>query len=247
MNKSTRLLKLMQTLRGHRKAVTAERLAERMGVSVRTVYRDIQALVELGASIEGSAGVGYMLRSGFFLPPLMFSDDEIEALVLGARWVQGQGDADLAGAADSALVKIATASPRDLRERIAEIGLWAPRPAVNPRVSPVLGAVREAIRTERKLLLDYEDGTQRASERVIWPIVLAFFEGARVVAAWCELRGDFRHFRVDRIRAAQSQDAHYPTSRRELVKAWRATMRHTRRPPRAPGDAPVDTPARTRS
>src|ERR1700744_1915386 len=127
MSRTTRLFKLMDALRGHRRPVTAARLADDLSVSVRTVYRDIQTLIDLGAPIEGEAGIGYLLRSGFFLPPLMFGEDELEALVLGARWVQRQGDAALAEAATHALAKIATASPKDLRDRIAETGLWVPR------------------------------------------------------------------------------------------------------------------------
>src|SRR5271168_3388063 len=127
MSRTTRLFKLMDALRGHRRPVTAARLADDLAVSVRTVYRDIQTLMDLGAPVEGEAGLGYVLRAGFFLPPLMFDEEELEALVLGARWVRGQGDVALAQAADAALAKIATASPKDLRDRMADTGLFAPR------------------------------------------------------------------------------------------------------------------------
>jgi predicted DNA-binding transcriptional regulator YafY len=225
MDKTSRLLRLMQVLRGRQTSITARELAERLSVSVRTVYRDVQALVALGAAIEGSAGVGYLLRSGFFLPPLMFSDDEIEALVLGARWVEGQGDAGLAGAAESALSKIASGSPAQLRERIAEIGLWAP--GLGPPLSPApdLGTLRLAIRQEHRVRIRYTDAAASASERTIWPIALGFFEGSRVVAAWCELRSDFRHFRVDRIAGLQPLDERYPATRRALVKSWKQSHR----------------------
>jgi len=196
-------------------------------VSLRTVYRDIQALVQLGASIDGSAGVGYLLRSGFFLPPLMFSDEEIEALVLGARWVQGQGDAGLTRAADQALGKIASAAPAALREKIAEIGLYAPRPASRPPgdqpdTSPLSALIRMGIRSEHKLQLHYQDGAGQASVRLVWPIALGYFEGRRVLAAWCELRGDFRHFRIDRMLALAATGQPYPQPRRSLVRAWKA-------------------------
>ena len=124
MDKTERLFSVMDALRRHRRPVTAQSLAEEQGVSVRTMYRDIQTLIGLGAPIEGEAGIGYMLKSGFFLPPLMFSPEELEALVLGARWVQAQPDAGLAGAAKNALGKIATASPDDLRDRMRDTGLW---------------------------------------------------------------------------------------------------------------------------
>lgn len=220
MSRTARLFRLMEALRGHRRPVTASYLASELCVSPRTVYRDVQTLVGLGAPIEGEAGVGYLLRAGFFLPPLMFGEDELEALVLGARWVQGQGDAGLAEAAARALTKIATASPRDLRDKIADTGLWAPPLRREAGQSTVL--IREAIRREHKLEITYVDEVGQTTERVIWPILLAFFEGKRVVAAWCELRSAFRHFRADRIASLTATRTPYPTRRAVLVKSWRA-------------------------
>ncbi|AWP23586.1 MAG: YafY family protein [Gammaproteobacteria bacterium] len=220
MSKTTRLFKLMDALRGRRRAVAAAQLAEELSVSLRTVYRDVQTLVGLGAPIDGEAGVGYRLRAGFFLPPLMFNAEELEALVLGTRWVKGQGDPTLARAVDSALAKIATASPKDLREEIAEIGLWAPRFGKATEQVTSLGALREAIRHERKLKIRYVNLAGVETERVIWPVALAFFEGVQLVAAWCELRGDFRHFRADRIARLETTGATYPRPRRELARLW---------------------------
>lgn len=237
MNKTTRLLSLMQVLRARQRPVTAQHLADRLAVSVRTVYRDIDALVHLGAAIDGSAGVGYELRSGFFLPPLMFSDEEIEALVLGARWVDGQGDSSLSDAAASAIAKIASAGPAAMREKIAETALWAPRarhradhggPGLSASHTPGqvdTAMIRQAIRQERKLRLDYRDAAGAASGRVIWPIALGFFEGGRVAAAWCELRNGFRHFRVDRMVSLEWLGEGYPTPRKLLVRSWRAHQR----------------------
>lgn len=193
-------------------------------MSVRTVYRDVKMLADLGAPIDGEAGVGYLLRAGFFLPPLMFGEEELEALVLGARWVKGQGDPALARAADSALAKIATASPRDLRDKLAETGLWAPR-LKGTQPLPDLALIREAIRRERKLNIRYLDATGEQTQRTIWPIVLAFFEGVRLMGAWCELRGDFRHFRADRIEQLELTDVPYPRSRRALEKDWRRAQK----------------------
>src|ERR1700729_3415162 len=150
MSRTTRLFKLMDALRGHRRPVTAARLAHDLEGAVRTVYRDIQTLIDLGAPLEGEAGIGYLLRSGFFLPPLMFGEEELEALVLGARWVQGQGDAALSRAAASALAKIATASPKDLRDKIADTGLWAPRFPTPAEQPAGLRIIREALRREEK-------------------------------------------------------------------------------------------------
>lgn len=221
MSRTARLFKLMDALRGHRRPVTASRLAEDLSVSVRTVYRDIQTLMDLGAPVEGEAGMGYLLRPGFFLPPLMFGEDELEALVLGARWVQGQGDPALAAAAASALAKIGTASPKDLRDKIAETGLWAPR-FQNPAEQPAgLRTIREAMRREYKLAITYVDEKGATTERIVWPIALAFFEGKRLLAAWCELRNGFRHFRPDRISALAATSDPYPTRRAVLMKTWR--------------------------
>lgn len=224
MSRTARLFQLLDALRARRRPVTAARLAETLSVSARTVYRDVQTLIDLGAPIDGGAGIGYVLRTGFFLPPLMFGEEELEALVLGARWVSAQGDAPLARAAESALGKIATASPRDLREALAETGLWAPQMAGAPPSAVPLRALREAIRREHKLRIHYTDAAGEASERLIWPIALAFFEGARVLAAWCELRGDFRHFRADRIASLESLGQRYPRLRRELVDRWREQL-----------------------
>jgi predicted DNA-binding transcriptional regulator YafY len=221
MSRTTRLFKLMDALRGHRRPVTAARLAEDLAVSIRTVYRDIQTLIDLGAPLGGEAGIGYLLRPGFFLPPLMFGEEELEALVLGARWVQGQGDPALGQAAASALAKIATASPKDLRDKMADTGLWAPRfqtPAEHPSG---LRVIREALRLEHKLAITYVDETGATTERVIWPVALAFLEGKRLLAAWCELRNGFRHFRPDRIASLNATRDRYPTRRAVLMKTWR--------------------------
>jgi predicted DNA-binding transcriptional regulator YafY len=223
MSRTARLFTLLDALRAHRHPVAAERLAQDLGVSTRTIYRDMQTLIGLGAPIAGEAGVGYVLTPGFFLPPLMFGADELEALVLGARWVRGQGDEALARAADSALAKIATASPKDLREAMANTGLWTPSSSPAPEAlrKGLLQTLREAIRNEHKLALAYTDEQGRASERTVWPIGLAFFERTRMVVAWCELREGFRHFRTDRIARCDCAGERYPQRRAALVKVWK--------------------------
>jgi predicted DNA-binding transcriptional regulator YafY len=225
VSRTARLFVLLDTLRGHRRPVTATRLAEALSVSSRTVYRDIATLIELGAPIDGEAGIGYMLRTGFFLPPLMFNEDELEALVLGARWVERQGDTGLARASGTALAKIATASPRDLRDCLADAGLWAPKFSSPSTAELPLQPIREAIRREHKLRIAYVNEAGQSSERVIWPIALAFMEKARVLAAWCELRNGFRHFRADRIRHIDPLRLRYPTRRQALVKQWQAEQK----------------------
>jgi predicted DNA-binding transcriptional regulator YafY len=222
VTRTGRLFQLMDALRGNRRPVTAAALAAQLGVSERTIYRDIQTLAQLGAPVEGSAGVGYLLRSGFFLPPLMFDADELEALVLGARWVRHQGDAGLSAAADRALAKIATATPRDLRDHMAETSLWVPAGPQTASPDPFVQPAREAIRRQCKLRIAYRDEKDAASERVVWPFALAFFQERRVMAAWCELRDAIRHFRIDRIVHAEPGGERYPTPRHALLKQWRA-------------------------
>ena len=222
MSRSERLLDLLQTLRRHRQPVSGRRLAAETGVSIRTLYRDIASLQAQGAHIEGEPGLGYMLRPGFMLPPLMFSEDEIEALVLGSRWVADRGDERLGAAARDALAKIAAVLPADLRESLDATALLVGPSASGAVESVDLGVIRKAIRTERKLSITYRDGKAQASERVIWPFALGFFERVRVVAAWCELRQGFRHFRTDRIAELVPVAMRYPRRRQVLLREWRA-------------------------
>lgn len=220
MDKTERLFAIMDALRRHRRPVTAAQLAEDQGVSVRTLYRDIQTLIGLGAPVEGEAGIGYMLRPGFFLPPLMFSADELEALVLGARWVEAQPDVELSSAARNALGKIATASPEDLRDRISDTGLWPVRVSGERAALPLMALARKAMRTERALRIDYEDEKGNGSVRDIWPVQIAFYENKQIIAAWCTLREAFRHFRTERIVSAELTEARYGRRRAVLADEW---------------------------
>lgn len=217
MSRTERLLDLLQALRRRRRPVAAARLAAELGVSERTIYRDIATLVGQGAAIEGEAGLGYVLRPGFVLPPLMFSDEEIEALVLGLRFVALRGDASLRVAAADVLAKVTDVLPAALREKADDSGLLAVPMAPAPLAD--LSGLRRAIRTERRLHIAYADG--RASTRTIWPIALAYFERTRILAAWCETRQDFRHFRTDRILRADLGSETYPRRRRVLLAEWR--------------------------
>jgi predicted DNA-binding transcriptional regulator YafY len=221
MARSERLLELIQALRRHRHPVSGQALAAELGVSLRTIYRDIQTLIGQGTRIDGEAGLGFLLRPGFVLPPLMFSDEELEALVLGLRWVSQRTDASFEHAAMNALAKIAAVLPDDLRNNVEGIGLIAfpSRDADQRRVD--LTPIRGAIRSEQMVVIDYADVTGQHTRRTVWPIALAFFERSRVLAAWCELRRDFRHFRIDRIIALQETGKRYPQRRRTLMKQWR--------------------------
>ncbi|NIJ38646.1 putative DNA-binding transcriptional regulator YafY [Sphingopyxis panaciterrae] len=222
MDKTGRLFAIIDGLRRRRRPVTAEALAEEQGVSVRTLYRDIQALIALGAPIDGEAGVGYVLRPGFFLPPLMFTADELEALVLGARWVEGRQDGGLSRAAGLALAKIAAASPGELKQRIDEAGLWPVSSPWREINAPLLAIVREAMRAEKTLHIEYADEGGATTERAIWPAVLAYFEEKQVIAAWCLLRQDFRSFRIDRVTSARIGDTGFGRRRAVLMADfWR--------------------------
>ena len=222
MSRSERLLGLIQVLRRHRRPVSGRRLAEEMHVSLRTVYRDLRTLADQGAPIEGEAGIGFVLRPGFLLPPLMFRDEELEALVLGSRWVAEQSDPALATAAQDVVAKIMTVLPDALKERVEYSALF-PVP-VESQVPDVVDAkvLREAMRRERKLRLVYRDGQGRRTRRVVWPLALAFYERVRVLVAWCETRRGFRHFRTDRIVAAEVTAEGLPRRRRLLLREWRA-------------------------
>ncbi len=220
MDRTGRLFAIIDGLRRRRRPVTAEVLAEEQGVSVRTLYRDIQALVALGAPIDGEAGIGYVLRPGFFLPPLMFTAEELEALVLGARWVEGRQDGALSRAAGLALAKIAAASPDDLKRRIDEAGLWPVNSRWRETDAPLLATVREAMRAEKTLHIDYADERGTVTTRAIWPAALAYFEEKQIIAAWCLLRQDFRSFRIDRIAAARIGDEGFGRRRAVLMADW---------------------------
>jgi predicted DNA-binding transcriptional regulator YafY len=221
MSRAERLLSLMQQLRRHRRPVSGAALAQQLGVSLRTLYRDIATLQAQGAPIEGEAGLGYVLRPGFTLPPLMFTVEEIEALVLGARWVADRVDVRLADAAHHAVAKIAAVLPQELRYTLEHSALMVvPRQTVACS-DEVLSHTRQALREERKLELHYLDAQQRESLRTVWPCALGFFEQVSVLVAWCETRNDFRHFRTDRIRALRLLDARLPRRRLDLLRDWR--------------------------
>lgn len=219
MPRSERLLAMLQSLRNRRAPVTAAALASEFGISERTVYRDLASLGAQGAGIEGAAGLGYVLRSDHFLPPLMLEADEADAVMLGLRFVLRRGDDTLAAAARSAAAKVAAVLPDDVAQAVRLNGL-AVAPAGDAR--PMIGVVRDAIRTERKLAITYTDGHEQSSSRTVWPIALGFFDGAEVLAARCELRQDFRHFRLDRIGDAETLDERLPRPHRLLLAEWHA-------------------------
>jgi predicted DNA-binding transcriptional regulator YafY len=198
MRRADRLFEIIQHMR-RRPTVKARELSEALEVSERTIYRDVRDLIASGVPIEGEAGVGYVLRAGFDLPPLMFKEQEIEALVLGARIVETWADAELAAAATDAIAKIQAVIPDQLRIFMANTALLAPCVHYMAPISFDLAELRRAVRNRLKVRFRYTDVLRQGSERTVRPLSLAFFGPVWVMAAWCELRGDFRTFRLDRI------------------------------------------------
>ena len=198
MRRADRLFEIIQLMR-RMKLARASDLAEKLEVSERTVYRDIRDLMAGGVPIEGEAGVGYILREGYDLPPLMFTEQEIEALVLGARIVESWADPKLAEAARDVIAKVETVIPERLRRHMEETALLAP---ANHYMEPIdldLGDLRRAIRERFKVRFAYRNAEGKATERDVRPLALAFFGPIWLLNAWCELRRDFRSFRLDRM------------------------------------------------
>ncbi|WP_341677164.1 YafY family protein [Niveibacterium sp. SC-1] len=224
MRRADRLFQLTQILRG-RRLTTARHLAERLSVSERTVYRDVRDLSLSGVPIEGEAGVGYRLRPGFDLPPLMFSPDELAALALGARMVHTWAGSGLAAHAQSAQEKIAGALTPALRARFETVPLhsFTFRPSAD---GTRLETFRKAIDARLRLRLQYRDMNDQDSLREVWPLGLFFSGPAWLLGTWCELRGDFRSFRVDRVQGFEVLDSHYPDQpgRRlpDLMRAYKS-------------------------
>jgi predicted DNA-binding transcriptional regulator YafY len=199
MRRADRLFHLVQLLRTQRFR-TASALAAELEISVRTVYRDVQDLQTNGVPIEGEAGVGYRLLKGFELPPLTFREDELSALVLGARMVQAWGDDELASAARHVLTKIEAVLPATLREVLLRTALFAPALPAAQAGQSELATLRRAISDRRKVRFAYARADGLASERTVRPLGLYFWGNRWSLAAYCELRADYRNFRPDRMR-----------------------------------------------
>lgn len=220
MRRADRLMQIIQILRRARRPVTAMRIADELEVTQRTVYRDIASLMANGVPVRGEAGVGYILGEGFDLPPLMFTVDELEALMLGARFVEVQGDKDLAAAARDAVAKIGAVVPRSLRPILLDAPLIAPDYYQAPVEVIDSGALRRALRDGMKLELDYVDEAGNSTQRIVWPVALGYLDHKRILIAHCELRGDFRHFRTDRMLQAKVLEARVPARRAILFENW---------------------------
>lgn len=230
MRRADRLFQIIQILRrSSRRPITAGAIARELETSKRTVYRDIADLMGQRVPIRGEAGTGYVLDSGYDLPPLMLTRDEIEAAVLGAQWVAGRADPVLARAAEDLIAKIAATVPERLRPYVMEPASRAP-PAWNvPADGLDLAMARAQIHAGRKIALDYRDERDQRSHRVVWPVAIGYFQTVRLLVAWCELREDFRMFRTDRVEAVEFLDVRYPGRPAALRAEWRRRLALRRR------------------
>jgi predicted DNA-binding transcriptional regulator YafY len=232
MRRADRLFDIIQTLRAARAPVTAAALAEALEVTARTVYRDIATLQARRVPIEGAAGIGYVLRRGFDLPPLMFTIEEVDAIAVGARLVRRLRDPKLQQAADSVLSKVKTALPDALRPPLESPAFYVSGgdTAVPADVDP--SQLRGAIRDSRKVRIGYRDENGRRTERTIWPVAMAYYVDVTLVGAWCELRADYRNFRLDRITAAALLDDRFPADDGRLMAEWLALRKERPDAPR---------------
>lgn len=220
MRRAERLFQIVQILRRSRAPVTADAIAVELETSKRSVYRDIAALIGQRTPIRGEAGVGYVLEAGYDMPPLMLTPDEIEAAVLGAQWVAGRGDPALARAARDLIAKIAAAVPEKLRPFVFEPATGA-SPAWRQLPDGLdIAQTRAWIHAGRKIKLDYRDEKGALSQRVIWPVTVGYLDTVRLLIGWCELRGDFRNFRTDRVEAALFLDERHGQRSGVLRARW---------------------------
>jgi len=225
MRRADRLFLLIHALRGRRSAITAQRLAQELGVSLRTVYRDVADLQRSGVPIEGEAGVGYLLRKGSDIPPLMFTPDELEALVVGTRFVRAFGGNRLGREAAAALLKIEAVLPPELRERSDRTRIFAPE-VDRLENSGLIDDLHAAVTASRVLRMNYRDNDARTTAREIEPLCLAFWGGSWTLGAWCRLRGDFRNFRPDRIVDYAPTGETFVETRERGLNAYMKAMQH---------------------
>ncbi|CAN7209145.1 helix-turn-helix transcriptional regulator [Rhizobium sp. LjRoot258] len=220
MRKASRLFEIIQILRLASKPMTAAAMAETLEVTVRSIYRDIAALQAMRVPIEGGRGIGYIMRPGFDLPPLMFSVEEMEAIVLSLALLERTGDEELKRAAKSVNQKIAGSVPAPLRQAMERKALYAWGSVAQSPAGLDLGLVRRAIRDEQKLVLDYRDELGRATERSIQPIALIYYSQTANIVAWCELRQAIRNFRSDRVENCEAADAYFRGEGDRLRQLW---------------------------
>jgi predicted DNA-binding transcriptional regulator YafY len=226
MRRADRLFDIIQALRTTPHPVTAAALAEQLEVTVRTIYRDIAALQASRVPIEGAPGLGYVLRRGFDLPPLMFTTEEADAIAIGVRLLRRLRDAKLQRAAESVLAKLAVVVPEPLQHHLVSAPIYVSDGDAPPVTGVDPAELRDAIHKARKVAITYVDETGHHTHRTIRPIAMAYYVDAILLGAWCELRNDFRNFRVDRISHAQLLGERFLAESGKLMAEWLALPKH---------------------
>lgn len=219
MSRSIRLLNLLQLLREYRHPVTGQALAERLQISVRSVYRDIETLRGQGVHIEAAAGLGFQLKEDFLLPPMTLDETEIEAIFLALHWLKSVPDLSLQSASNAVLAKLDAVLPKHRQHFMEQTTLRAFNVWL-PVDMQILEQIRIAIRQQVKIAVSYIDGQGNKSSRTVWPFAMGYFNDKIVLAAWCELRQDFRHFRIDRIQQLSLSQELYPPFKQQLFQQW---------------------------
>lgn len=220
MTRTQRLLTLLQILKENRYPITADTLASKLEVSVRSIYRDIESLRDQGADISGEAGIGYQLKTGLLLPPLTFDENELEALILGLRWVKSNADSELKNSAIRAISKINSVVAGHSQKILNQNTLFAPTTHFYEINDTIAKDLRLSLREECKAKMAYLDGQNQSSERIIWPIAIGYMKDSQVLAAWCELRKSYRHFRLDRIQSYLALPEKLPYPKEYLLTRW---------------------------
>lgn len=228
MSGPDRLLRLLQLMRVMPPPITAQRLAVERGVSVRSIYRDIDLLRLSGARIEGERGYGYRLIEDYALPPQTFDRLEIEAITVGLGEVRQMGDPDLARAAEAVLSKIAATLPDDREQQLLHSISHIYRPNGRYGPHPHLQAIRQACWEEQEIEIGYRDQADTASQRIIRPLAIMYSDHVLTVLAWCCLRDDFRMFRVDRVDSVSSNGTSFRPRRASLLREYLAKLRQRR-------------------
>ncbi|EPL9569970.1 helix-turn-helix transcriptional regulator [Providencia rettgeri] len=220
MTRTQRLLTLLQILKENRYPITAETLASQLEVSIRSIYRDIESLRDQGAEIVGEAGIGYQLKTGLLLPPLAFDENELEALILGLRWVKSNADSELKNSAMRAISKINAVVAGNAQKILNQNTLFAPTTHYYDINDKIAKDLRSSLRKECKAKMTYLDAQNQPTERIIWPIAIGYMKESQVLAAWCELRESYRHFRLDRIQSYFALSDKLPYPKEYLLARW---------------------------
>ena len=226
MRRADRLFDIIQALRTAPHPVTAAALAEQLEVTVRTIYRDIAALQGSRVPIEGAPGRGYVLRRGYDLPPLMFTSEEADAIAIGVRLLRRLRDPKLQQAAESVLAKLAVVVPEPLQPHLVSAPVYVSDGDAPPVTGVDPATLRDAIHEARKVAIAYIDEQGRHSHRTVRPIAMAYYVDVTVLGAWCELRNDFRNFRVDRISSVRLLDVRFLAESGRLLAEWLALPKH---------------------